>query len=87
MKIAKDKKLHLIIGFFIALLLNIYIVVLIGAGKEVYDKVSKKGTPELLDFIYTVAGGILAYLILYLVGVKLEFNPMYLNILGVINVF
>ncbi len=85
MKIAKDKKLHFLVGFAIAFFLNIYLVVIVALAKEVRDKVSKKGTPELLDFIYTVVGGILAYLILYLIGAKLELNPMYLNILEVIN--
>ncbi len=87
MKIAKDKKLHFLVGFLIALLVNIYAVIVIGALKEIYDKVSKKGTPELLDFIYTVVGGLMAYLLLYIFKIHLDFSLMYFNVLGFINVF
>jgi hypothetical protein len=31
------------------------LVIVIAIGKEVYDKVSGKGTPELLDIVYTIA--------------------------------
>jgi hypothetical protein len=30
------------------------LVVVIAIGKEVYDKVSGKGTPELMDIVYTI---------------------------------
>lgn len=62
----KDKKLHLAAGFGIAFLLSFFsplfgiiAAITAGAGKKVYDKVSKKGTPELLDFIFTVLGGLI----------------------------
>lgn len=32
---------------------------LFAIGKEFYDRLSGKGTPELLDALYTVAGGAL----------------------------
>lgn len=40
------------------------IAVAVGIGKEVYDKVTKKGTPELADFLWTTAGA-LTWLLLY----------------------
>lgn len=40
----------------------------IGAMKEVWDKVSGKGTPEFLDFFWTVVGGIIGFL--YVCGWK-----------------
>ena len=33
-------------------------VVVIGAGKEMYDKYTKTGTPDLVDFIFTVLGAL-----------------------------
>jgi len=75
--IAKDKIYHFIAGFLIALVtyaitqdinkaLNITIVV--GVLKEVYDRVSGKGTCEVLDAIATiVGGGIVCGVIYYLV--------------------
>lgn len=27
-------------------------------GKEVYDRVSKRGTPDLMDALWTIAGGL-----------------------------
>lgn len=59
----KDKVKHLLIGLIIYLSLarftHIFIALIItfiiGVGKEVYDKISKKGKPEFMDFIYTVA--------------------------------
>lgn len=37
---------------------SLLIVVAAGLLKEVYDKVSGKGTPEALDFFATVLGGL-----------------------------
>lgn len=42
------------------------IAVLVGVAKEVYDRVTKKGTPELADFLWTTAGA-LTWLLLYFV--------------------
>ena len=40
---------------------------LAGLGKEVYDAVTGSGTPELLDFVATVVGGLVgaAWLAMY----------------------
>jgi hypothetical protein len=70
----RDKKLHMIVGFIISLsaifipaMWALFAVIVIGAFKEIYDKLSGKGTPEVLDFVATVAGGlpvIMAYLMM-----------------------
>lgn len=72
--LASDKWLHLAAGFTIALLVGTFSPlwgfiagILAAAGKEVYDKVSKKGTPELWDFIFTVIGALSAFLCLLLI--------------------
>ncbi len=70
--IQKDKLLHFITGTYLfmiaALFLQLWaallIVAIVGAAKEIYyDKVLDKGTPELADFLYTLAGGLIAFLI------------------------
>lgn len=74
-RIAYDKKLHYAVGLFIAGLLTNFLPVLIavaiavavGIGKEVYDYVTKRGTPELADFLWTTAGA-LTWLLLYCVA-------------------
>lgn len=60
-----DKFYHFCAGMMIYIFFNIFFnnwlsiipVIVIGAGKEVYDYYSKKGNPEWLDFIATVIGG------------------------------
>lgn len=63
-----DKKLHYFAGLLIAGLLtnflSVLIAVAVGIGKEVYDRVTKKGTPEFADFLWTTAGA-LTWLLLY----------------------
>ena len=83
-KIPFDKKLHLVFGAFIALIVMLGVrdygiegqtsviagaiaCFVAGLGKEIYDKVSGKGTPERLDFFYTVFGGFLAVIIYELI--------------------
>lgn len=45
------------------------VAILIGAaGKEVYDLITKKGTPEVKDFLATLFGGLLGIVILLLFG-------------------
>lgn len=70
--IQKDKLLHFIAGTYIfmfsALFFQLWgallIVSIVGAVKEVYyDKVLDKGTPEFVDFLYTLAGGLITFLI------------------------
>lgn len=73
MGIAEDKIKHFLAGFIIATvatlifgaLWGIIATVVIGASKElIYDKLLKKGTPEVADFLFTLAGGLNALLIL-----------------------
>jgi hypothetical protein len=61
-----DKANHFIAGTLIYCVASLFLtpivalapVVVIGAAKEVYDKSSKKGTPDLVDFIFTVLGAL-----------------------------
>lgn len=70
--LAFDKKLHYFAGLLIAgvltnflpVLIAVAIAVAVGFGKEVYDRVTKKGTPEWADFLWTTAGA-LTWLLLY----------------------
>lgn len=64
----KDKWLHLIAGVLVALiggllfdpLTGFVLAAIIGAGKEIHDYVRpESNTPELMDFVATVGGGIL----------------------------
>ena len=59
-----DKQLHFYSGGFLAALLlpfgfelALLGVAAAGIGKEVYDKASGKGTPELADAFATIVGG------------------------------
>ena len=73
MEIKRDKAQHFWVGFMvsgvfavlaIALKLpNVYLyaiipAVVIGIGKEMYDLISKKGTPKVADALATVAGSL-----------------------------
>lgn len=68
MNISQDKSKHFIAGFGIAIIASLFVgyliavivAILAGAGKEIYDKVTGKGTPEFLDFVATVVGAIAA---------------------------
>lgn len=61
----KDKYLHLIAGFVIALAVGLFnpiagiiAPVTIGAAKEmIWDMAMRRGTFEMLDFLATVLGG------------------------------
>ncbi len=64
----QDKQKHLLAGLALSILAGLFVYPLIGlvtaavvgALKEiVWDWLLKKGTPELLDFVATVAGGVL----------------------------
>ena len=70
----KDKKLHLLAGLALSILAGLFVYPLIGlataavvgALKEIiWDWLLKKGTPEFLDFVATVAGGVLGAVILH----------------------
>jgi peptidoglycan biosynthesis protein MviN/MurJ (putative lipid II flippase) len=60
--IPQDKANHFVYGFlifeffslFFTEITCLFIVIFVAALKEMYDKESKKGTPELLDFVFTV---------------------------------
>jgi len=64
--IEADKANHFIVGtviyclalFIMSPLLALLPVIAIGAAKEVYDGISKKGNADIMDFLYTVAGAI-----------------------------
>ena len=68
-----DKQKHLLAGLALAIIagllfcprIGLAAAAVIGALKEiVWDWLLKKGTPELLDFVATVAGGVIGYTLL-----------------------
>ena len=72
----KDKQLHLLTGLALSILAGLLfcpltgliVAAVVGALKEiVWDWLLKKGTPELLDFVATVAGGVIGYTLLKLI--------------------
>jgi len=74
-QLPQDKANHFIYGALIYLVIGVVFgavagltaAFLIGAAKEIYDKVSGKGCPDVLDFVATGAGGVLGYLCTVLV--------------------
>jgi TM2 domain-containing membrane protein YozV len=60
--IPQDKANHFVYGFLIFAFFSLFfteitclfIVIFVAGIKEIYDKASMKGTPELLDFVFTV---------------------------------
>ncbi len=73
MRLQKDKVMHfcaglalsLLAGLFVSPMFGLLIAAAVGALKEIiWDWLLKKGTPELLDFVATVAGGVIGYLLL-----------------------
>lgn len=63
--IAQDKLMHYFVGSLIMALcipfIGVYgllVVLLAAVGKEAYDKFTGKGTPELMDIVYTMFGGL-----------------------------
>lgn len=70
----KDKIYHFVVGILIVTIINIFtcdlllglgLTILAGALKEVYDKISGKGTCEVLDAIATIFGGGIACGVIY----------------------
>ena len=61
-----DKQYHFIAGMLIYLIAQLFMptvwamvpVIAIATGKEVWDYVSKKGTPEIYDLLFTIYGAI-----------------------------
>ena len=71
---SSDKIKHLLAGLALSILagllfcprIGLAAAAVIGAFKEIaWDWLLKKGTPELLDFVATVAGGVLGAVILH----------------------
>ena len=69
----QDKQKHLLAGLALSILagllfcptVGLAIAAVVGALKEtIWDWLLKKGTPELLDFVATVAGGVIGYTLL-----------------------
>ena len=64
MSIEKDKLLHIVVSAIIMTVLGLILPTLVaalvtlcvGISKELYDKVSGKGNPELMDIIYDCIG-------------------------------
>ena len=69
-QLPQDKANHFVYGvvmFTLLLLIKspeiaLAIVVVIGVAKEVYDKYSGTGTPDVLDAVATMCGGSMGYL-------------------------
>lgn len=72
-QLAQDKANHALyglaifiaVGFVFGAVAGLVAATLIGAAKEVYDRVSKKGCPDVLDLVATAAGGAAGYLCTY----------------------
>lgn len=61
--LSSDKWLHLAAGFIITFSVGLFgplyglcAGIMAATGKELYDKISKKSTPDAWDFIFTVIG-------------------------------
>lgn len=71
-KLAKDKQKHFFVGLVISATIpfigvyGLVLCIILGVGKEVYDYTSKKGTPEVLDAVWTIAPAVVVYLLYYL---------------------
>ena len=72
----RDKQKHIFAGLALSLLMGLLFcptvglatAAVIGALKEiVWDWLLKRGTPEPLDFVATVAGGAIGYTLLKLI--------------------
>lgn len=67
--IPQDKANHFIagvllfaVGHFISVPVGIFLAVAYAVGKEMWDYASGKGTPEIMDAVYTIAGGMVGYI-------------------------
>jgi len=70
-QIPQDKANHFIYGTLICFISSLFlhnpiislgITIVVGASKEIYDKISGKGNPEILDLVFTVLGGLIIFL-------------------------
>ena len=62
--LAEDKQLHFFSGGMLAGMLMpfglqtaVFGVIFAAIGKELYDLLSKRGTPEIMDAVATILGG------------------------------
>lgn len=69
-QIPQDKLIHYVIGtllyaatYLLVGYLAIVVVIVVAVGKELYDKVSGKGTPEYLDALITITGGVVCLIV------------------------
>ena len=61
-----DKANHFIVGtiiyvlasFILSPLLAIIPVIIIGLAKEIYDYITKTGTPDMIDLLFTILGAL-----------------------------
>jgi hypothetical protein len=75
-KVPADKQMHFICGLVIAALLtpfigaySILVVAVIAALKEIYDYLHKDiHTPDFWDWVATVIGGVVGFVIVALLG-------------------
>jgi hypothetical protein len=73
--IPQDKANHLVYGLIVFIVVGTFTspvvglgaALFVGAAKEIYDRVSGKGTPDALDFVATGFGGVLGYVCALLV--------------------
>lgn len=81
-KVGKDKFLHFVVGYLAFCILTVifsfitptivavslaYLGVLAAAsGKEIYDRVSGTGTPEIWDFLATMLGAVPASILIFI---------------------
>jgi hypothetical protein len=76
-QLPQDKANHFIYGAVITTITTLLLIIsqnysllpyclhptiIAGIGKEIYDRVSGKGTPEVLDAVATISGGLAVYL-------------------------
>lgn len=73
--ISHDKLLHYVVGTIVyalcSMLIGMYaliVVVVIAVGKEAYDYYTKKGTPEVMDAVATVLGGVVGLVTQFIGG-------------------
>ena len=66
-----DKLLHFMLGTYLTVITtslmnwwqSLLLTLIVAVCIEIYDKFSKKGTPEIWDIVYTVSGGICVLII------------------------
>ena len=66
-----DKQYHFIAGFCIYIIAQLFMqpipamipVIAIGTLKEVWDYISKKGTPDINDLLFTIYGALPIFII------------------------